>query len=356
MQTIHRVFNENSKRLDSVSSNSVDLVVTSPPYPMVAMWDELFALQDAAIRKALEKGDGVSAFEFMHRRLDPVWDEIYRVVKNGGIACINIGDATRTLKGDFRLYSNHSRILQYLLGAGFRALPDILWRKQTNAPNKFMGSGMLPAGAYVTLEHEYILILRKGKKRQFNKAEERQNRRESAIFWEERNLWFSDVWMDVKGTGQELFNRATRSRSAAFPFEVAQRLINMFSVRGDTVLDPFLGTGTTTAAAMACGRHSLGFELDANLLDAVRQMAREIVPFANAYMRDRSARHLEFVAERSAKKGPLKYASQFYGFPVVTRQEREIILSELAAVEARGEREFAVSYAARPGAVAGNCH
>ena len=136
---------------------------------------------------------------------------------------------------------------------------------------------MLPAGAYVTLEHEYILILRKGTKREFNKAEERQNRRESAIFWEERNAWFSDVWMDVKGTGQELFKKATRSRSAAFPFEVAYRLINMFSVRGDTVLDPFLGTGTTTAAAMACGRHSLGFELDANFLGKIPKSSQKTI-------------------------------------------------------------------------------
>ena len=81
---------------------------------------------------------------------------------------------------------------------GFQSIPLILWRKQTNAPNKFMGSGMLPAGAYVTLEHEYILVLRKGSKREFKKAEEKRNRHESAIFWEERNIWYSDIWMDTE--------------------------------------------------------------------------------------------------------------------------------------------------------------
>ena len=75
----------------------------------------------------------------------------------------------------FVLYPNHARILNSLLDIGFSVLPDILWRKQTNAPNKFMGSGMLPAGAYVTLEHEYVLIVRKGSKREFKTEDEKRN-------------------------------------------------------------------------------------------------------------------------------------------------------------------------------------
>jgi DNA modification methylase len=118
---------------------------------------------------------------------------------------------------------------------GFSALPAILWRKQTNAPNKFMGSGMMPPGAYVTLEHEYILILRKGNKREFTSIKEKQNRRESAFFQEERNFWFSDVWMDLKGTTQNLFDNKATERSAAYPFELPYRLISMFSVKSDTV-------------------------------------------------------------------------------------------------------------------------
>ena len=122
-------------------------------------------------------GNGRVAFALMHELLDAVWLECNRVVKPGGIACVNIGDATRTLDGDFQLYSNHSRILSSFLGQGFAALPDILWRKQTNAPNKFMGSGMLPVGAYVTYEHEYILVLRKGRRRTFTTAAEKAKRR-----------------------------------------------------------------------------------------------------------------------------------------------------------------------------------
>src|SRR5206468_5334175 len=110
----------------------------------------------------------------------------------------------------FILYPNHVRIASHLVRLGFNPLPAILWRKQTNAPNKFMGSGMFPPGAYVTLEHEYVLIVRKGDKRAFDSEVIRSRRRESAFFWEERNDWFSDVWFDLKGTGQNLVDRDVR--------------------------------------------------------------------------------------------------------------------------------------------------
>jgi site-specific DNA-methyltransferase (cytosine-N4-specific) len=100
------------------------------------------------------------------------------------------------------------------------SLPLILWRKQTNSPTKFMGSGMLPPCGYVTLEHEFILIFRKGNRRGFEKVSDKNTRTQSALFWEERNRWFSDVW-DFKGTRQLLEHRTSRERSAAYPFELA---------------------------------------------------------------------------------------------------------------------------------------
>ena len=93
-----------------------------------------------------------------------------------------IGDATRSLDKNFALFSNHARIISGCLNIGLQNLPNIIWRKQTNAPNKFMGSGMLPPGAYVTLEHEFILIFRKGRKREFKTDEEKLNRQESSFF------------------------------------------------------------------------------------------------------------------------------------------------------------------------------
>ena len=165
-----------AQSMTDIPDASVDLVVTSPPYPMIEMWDDIFTQQDDRIGVHLSRGDGTAAFELMHGLLDAAWAECDRVMKPGAIACINIGDATRTVDGDFQLYSNHSRILSSFLSRGFAALPDILWRKQTNAPNKFMGSGMLPVGAYVTYEHEYILVLRKGRRREFREADEKARR------------------------------------------------------------------------------------------------------------------------------------------------------------------------------------
>ncbi len=188
MKTTHLIIFKNSNNMADLTSGSIDLVVTSPPYPMIEMWDEMFSKQYPEIGKALNDKNGSLAFELMHRKLDSVWNECWRVLKDGGIVCINVGDATRTLNGNFTLYSNHSRIISYMLKIGFNALPEILWRKQTNAPNKFMGSGMLPPGAYVTLEHEFILIFRKGGKREFWKADDKKNRLESSFFWEERNV------------------------------------------------------------------------------------------------------------------------------------------------------------------------
>ena len=329
MKTIHKIFYQDARELKQIPSESVDLVVTSPPYPMIGMWDQVFGSQNSAIQKALKTGDAKRAYELMHEILHPVWDEVFRVLKDNRFACINIGDATRKTGDDFCLYPNHANILNYLLNIGFSALPDILWRKQTNAPNKFMGSGMLPAGAYVTLEHEYILIARKNSKREFKTADEKRNRCESALFWEERNIWYSDVWMDIKGTDQGLSDEVSRLRSAAFPYELAYRLINMYSVKGDVVLDPFLGTGTTIAAAMTSGRNSIGVEIDESFQHAISPIARHIVNFSNDYLHDRLIRHFEFVKNRLQKSGPLKYMNKHYECPVVTSQEQSILLNEL---------------------------
>ena len=343
MQTEISVLKGTASHLE-IEDESVDLIVTSPPYPMVEMWDTIFSNQEKQIPKCLSEGQGRKAFELMHEVLDKAWTESYRVLKPGGIACINIGDATRTLNGDFQLYSNHSRILHSCLNLGFASLPDILWRKPTNAPNKFMGSGMLPVGAYVTYEHEYILILRKGDRREFTGGKEKEERRRSAFFWEERNVWFSDIWFDIKGTGQNLIEKTTRQRSAAFPFELAYRLICMFSINGDVVLDPFVGTGTTLAAALACGRGGIGIEIDNTLIPSICSLLQSMPSVANAYNRQRLLRHTKFVAKRTEEKGPLKYANIHYDFPVMTAQEKELIIPELESIRETEQARFILSY------------
>jgi DNA modification methylase len=344
MKTIHKVFFGNSASMHEISDNSVDLMVTSPPYPMIAMWDEVFSKQNSAIGIALEKKQGLVAFELMHIELDRVWKEVYRVLKPGGFVCINIGDATRTLDNEFRLYSNHSRILQTFSDLGFNVLPEIIWRKQTNAPNKFMGSGMLPAGAYVTLEHEFILIFRKGGKRQFETPEEKLNRRESSYFYEERNLWFSDVWQDLKGTQQRNNCHRARRRSGAFPFELPYRLINMFSVKGDTVLDPFSGTGTTMLAAMAATRSSIGFEIDSRFKEHLISRFAKVLNLANEQIGSRLIRHLLFADKVNQKGKPLGYDAKYYEFKVMTKQERELVFDKLSEIRESSADVFEVEY------------
>jgi DNA modification methylase len=345
LKTIHNTFFKDSKNMSTISSDSIDLVVTSSPYPMIEMWDELFENQNPQIKNALTDQQGHLAFELMHQELDKVWNEIFRVLIDGGIACINIGDATRKIGNDFQLYSNHSRILNYCIKLGFQVLPSIIWRKPTNAPNKFMGSGMLPSGAYVTLEHEHILILRKNGIRKFKSAEEKENRRSSAYFWEERNLWFSDVWLDLKGIGQSLGeNNSVRKRSAAFPFDLAYRLINMFSVKGDTVLDPFLGTGTTILAAMVAGRNSIGYEINPNFTEIISSRINAGIKLSKEQIDQRLKSHLSFISIRSEGKKDIKYINEYYNFPVITKQETDLTFNKIKTIQQITDFKFVVTY------------
>ncbi|MFB6131001.1 MAG: DNA methyltransferase [Salinigranum sp.] len=308
---------------------SVDLVVTSPPYPMIELWDDLFLAGDSAIGAALDAGEGEEAFELMHDQLDDVWDEVVRLLAPGAVVCVNVGDATRSLDGEFRRYPNHARVIDALSERGLTPLPDVLWRKPTNRLTKFMGSGMLPTNAYVTLEHEHVLLFRKGGLRAFPPGDD--ERYESAYFWEERNEWFSDLW-DLQGTDQNLSGES-RERSGAFPLELPLRLIRMFSVYGDTVYDPFGGTGTTSLAAMHAGRDSRLCELDPDLVDGFDERLVDLPARSRRRTRERLDRHRAFVDER--EEAP-DYRATHYEFPVVTRQERDIRLYAAESVTERG--------------------
>lgn len=346
MNTTHKIIIGAAQNMEQLNDNSIELVVTSPPYPMIEMWDEIMANQNPEIKAALDKNDGAKAFELMHLELDKVWKEVDRVLSPGGFACINIGDATRTINGEFALYPSHSRIISAFQKLGVPNLPNILWRKQTNAPNKFMGSGMLPSGAYVTLEHEWILIFRKGGKRQFKTEAEKLRRKKSSFFWEERNVWFSDLW-DLKGTKQKIDNSETRKRSAAYPFELPYRLINMYSLQGDTVLDPFLGTGTTSLAAIAANRNSIGYEIDPMFLNIIKEnIASTPITFYNSFIQNRIDQHINFINERNAdaKKGEVKHYNEFLNLPVMTNQETDIEFLFLSDVDEDNLNRIVASY------------
>ncbi|WP_132057254.1 DNA-methyltransferase [Halorussus amylolyticus] len=320
MDTEHRIHVEDAREMGALEDDAVELVVTSPPYPMIEMWDDLFAELDPDVADHLAAGDGGGAFDAMHDALAPVWDELARVLVPGGIAAINVADATRSVGDDFRLYPNHAELVSRLRDRGFAHLPGLVWRKPANGLTKFMGSGMVPPNAYPTLEHEYVLLFRNGaESRSFEPGTD--HRYEAAYFWEERNEWFSDLWTGVQGARQHLDGDGLRERSAAFPFEIPYRLVNMYSVYGDTVLDPFWGTGTTTLAAMVAGRNSAGYELSRDLREAFDDRVSTVETVADEVNRDRLAAHREFAADED-----LDYDAENYDFCVKTRQERRIQL------------------------------
>jgi DNA modification methylase len=278
MQTEHKIILANSQQMPELNDSSIHLMVTSPPYPMIKMWDAQFATinpQIATLWQKLETDGGeetvTQIYDAMHETLARTWRETYRVLVDGGIACINIGDATRTVNGKFRLFPNHSRIIEHCEKIGFTTLPYILWKKPTTKPKykgkgAFLGSGFLPPNAYVTLDCEFILIFRKGKLRHFPPND--NCRYESAFTKKQRDEWFTQIW-DITGTRQT--TSQLERRTAAYPDEIVNRLIRMFSVKGDTVLDPFLGSGTTTKIAIQNERNSIGFETDEKLLPLIKK-------------------------------------------------------------------------------------
>jgi len=267
--------------MSEVADNSVHLMITSPPYPMIQMWDTQFCKIDQRIEplwnEVTSKSDVVrQIYDLMHENLAKTWQETYRVLIEGGIAAINIGDATRRLNGTFQLFPNHSRIIEECEKIGFTTLPYILWKKLTTKPHykgkgAFLGSGFLPPNAYVTLDCEFILLFRKGKLRKFLPND--QVRYESKFTKEQRDEWFSQIWT-LKGVRQT--DDKLERRTAAYPDEIVERLIKMFSIKGDTVLDPFLGSGTTMKIALCNQRNCIGYEFEENLLPIIQEAVDKV--------------------------------------------------------------------------------
>lgn len=298
LKTEHRFFHGDSREMGELDNESVDLVVTSPPYPMIEMWDDMWGDIHAEFTKGWIEENPGDAHDWMHLMLMGVWKELWKKVDDGGVVCINVGDATRNVDG-FQMFDNRSKVVKLMTDIGFNQLPGIIWHKPSNSPNKFLGSGMKPPNAYATLEHEHILVFRKGGTRH------PENRGESAYLWNERNKWFSDIWK----VGADTQTRAeSRDVSASFPVEIPYRLIRMFSTYGDTVLDPFGGTGTTSLVASSLGRNSVMYDIDVKLVDNAR---------------GRVVNRSEWTSEQLVIKSLLRVpeehtgkTSERYGFPV----------------------------------------
>jgi len=245
---MNNIYYHSSNRMPELSDESIHLVVTSPPYPMIEKWDDSLA---GWTNEYQDKGPFWKWY-MQHETLYASWQECYRVLIDGGIMCVNIGDATRSMDGQFRCYPNYAKLMMDCVNLGMTPLIPIFWKKISNRPNAFLGSGMLPTSGYVSQDCEYIAILRKGLPRKFKPKDE--TRYASAFTKEERDLWFQQIWCINGKTGA--------GKTSSFPREIPYRLIRMFSVLGDTVLDPFGGTMVTGDVAEELGRNFIGYEVN----------------------------------------------------------------------------------------------
>jgi site-specific DNA-methyltransferase (adenine-specific) len=257
-QTTHNVHKGDARDLSWIPDKSVHLVVTSPPYWTLKQYEK---------RKG-QLGE-VEQYEAFLAELDKVWRECSRVLVEGGRICCVVGDVCipRKRDGRHRVMPLHADIQVRAREFGLDCLTPILWHKIANGATEAEGNGAgfygkpYQPGAVVKNDVEYILFLRKGG--EYRKTSMLQKAL-SMLTKTEMQSWFCSFWSDVKGA-------STRAgHPAPYPPELAERLIRMFSFAGDTVLDPFLGTGSTTIAAIRAGRNSIGNEIEPKYLKLAR--------------------------------------------------------------------------------------
>jgi site-specific DNA-methyltransferase (adenine-specific) len=247
--TKHVLREGDARDLSWIPDGSVHLVVTSPPYWTLKKYND----------HPSQLG-GVADYEAFHEELDKVWRHCYRVLVPGGRLVVVVGDvcvARRRNKGRHLVMPLHADISVRCRRVGFDYLTPIYWHKIANASyevkkgSSFLGKPFEP-NAILKNDTEYILMLRKHGG--YRKPTEDQ-RRKSKMSKDEYNTWFRSVWTGLTGA-------STADHPAPYPVEVAYRLVRMFSFVEDTVLDPFLGTGSTTLGAIKTGRNSIGVEID----------------------------------------------------------------------------------------------
>jgi DNA modification methylase len=256
--TAHQLNLGDARAMSELRPASVHLIVTSPPY-----WT----------LKEYRDSDGqmghIEDYDEFLAELDKVWAHCYRALVPGGRLVCVVGDvclSRRKNNGRHTVVPLHASIQEHCRKLGFDNLSPIIWHKIANAVyevengSSFLGKPYEP-NSVIKNDIEFILMQRKpGGYR----APDIPTRVLSVISAENHKMWFQQIWSGVTGA-------STRNHPAPYPVDLAERLIRMFSFVGDTVLDPFLGTGTTSVAAAKTGRNSIGFEVDAHYFDLAHE-------------------------------------------------------------------------------------
>jgi modification methylase len=262
-RTMHRLHLGDARDLSWIPDESVHLVVTSPPY-----WN----LKHYAPGNSSQMGH-FEDYDYFLEQLDRVWRECTRVLVGGGRICCVVGDVCLGRKRGGRHYVMplHSDIQVRARRLDLDCLQPILWYKsgidaEGNGAG-FYGKPYQPGGV-IKNDIEYILFLRKGGEYRSATALKKAL---SMLTRTETRTWFRSIWADVR-------SRSTREgHPAPYPVELAERLIRMFSFAGDTVLDPFAGTGSTSQAAILSGRYSIANEVEPAYFEIARQRIRKAV-------------------------------------------------------------------------------
>lgn len=254
IKTKHSVINGDSRNMNELPDNSVDLVITSPPY-----WQ----LKDYGTENQIGYND---SYEEYINHLNIVWKECYRVLDNGSRLCINIGDqfARAVYYGRYKVIPIRTEIIKFCETIGFDYMGAIMWQKKTTSNTtggaSLMGSYPYPKNGIISIDYEFILIFKKlgTPKKPTNEIKEL-----SKMTKEEWKTYFDGHWY-FGGAKQD-------GHIAMFPEELPRRLIKMFSFVGDTILDPFLGSGTTSLAARNLNRNSVGYEMNPKFIPFVKR-------------------------------------------------------------------------------------
>ena len=282
MKTFHKIIFGDSRDMKEIKDGSVHLVLTSPPY-FNAPFDfpELFE----------------SYMDYLNLIRD-VGKEIYRVLADGRIACFVVQDVR--IEGE--LYPIVADIIKIMQDIGFRYRDKIIWRKPEGYIRISRRSGVIiqhpyPMYFYPDNIYEEIVIFQKGKFN-YNMPEEIKKRSKIDIKKFQRERWYLSVW-DITNV---LPSNVVSKFTAAFPEELAKRIITLFSYVGETVLDPFLGTGTTSLVAKKLYRNSIGYEIDVELKPIMEErLGTKIKPLTEFYEDHSTREEIEIIVREDAR-------------------------------------------------------